>query len=152
MRYGILPPQEKFRQEVECGEYAVLRNLVSCNTRALTHTHTHTEGTWWPVGCWLPQRKLCFCKTRQGNGHTRPGDELFKMDEGNKCLSEKSAKKLFDGVRGRRTENPAKITVRVFPHPHFIQTGSGATRFPTDYYPMTTTGRACGKWSEVTSI
>jgi len=46
--------------------------------------------------------------------HTRPGDEPFKTETGNKCISEKAKKKLFDGLRSRRTENSAKITVGFF--------------------------------------
>ena len=104
-------------QEVECGEYAVFRNLVSRNmrararARARAHTHTHRQKetddqldaecrSASSVSVRHELEKLC---------HTRPGDEPFKTDAGNKCLSVQMKKKLLDGLRGRRTENPAKI-------------------------------------------
>ena len=104
---------------------------------SLTHTHTHRRNlmTSWMLNA--AAQALFLWDMSERNCHTRPGDEPFKTDAGNKCLSEKKT----DGRRGRRRENPAKITV-----------GGGFASSrpalgPPGFLQTTTKSRACGKWS-----
>ena len=124
----------------------ITHNTNRTHARAHTHTHTQKEPddqldaechSASSISVRHEPEKLC---------HSRPGDEPFKMDGGNKCLSKKVQKNCLMGygVDGRR------IRLRLpswsyFVFFHLIQACSVANRVPTDFYPMSTRGRVCGR-------